>query len=51
MTTFKYILIAILLGINFVSCDPPSVNDEIGIEQTEVQGTKGTDQGLGDDDN
>ncbi|MDH7447752.1 hypothetical protein [Aquimarina sp. 2201CG14-23] len=36
MKTLKYILLAVLLGFNLVSCDPPSVNDEVGIEEVET---------------
>ena len=35
MKTLKFLLLAVLLGLNFVSCDPPSVNEEVGVEQVE----------------
>ncbi len=48
MKTLKYILPAILLGINLVSCDPPSISEEIGIEEVDVHATKGNTGGLGE---
>ncbi len=33
MKTLKYILLAILLGINLVSCEAPPIQDEVGIEE------------------
>lgn len=41
MKTLKYILLAILLGINLVSCEPPPVNEEVGIDQVEKNASKG----------
>lgn len=35
MKTLKFLLLAVLLGLNFVSCDPPSINEEVGVEQVE----------------
>ncbi|MCK8520156.1 hypothetical protein M0D21_01185 [Aquimarina sp. D1M17] len=50
MKTLKYILLAILLGINLVSCDPPSISEEVGIEEVDVHATKGDNGGLGGDE-
>ncbi len=36
MKTLKYILLAILLGVNLISCEPPPVNEEAGIEEVET---------------
>ncbi|WP_378178237.1 hypothetical protein [Aquimarina sp. SS2-1] len=36
MKNLRYILLAILLGLNFVSCEPPTINDEIGVEEVET---------------
>lgn len=35
MKTLRFLLLAVLLGLNFVSCDPPSINEEVGVEQVE----------------
>ncbi|WP_299312770.1 hypothetical protein [uncultured Aquimarina sp.] len=35
MQTLKFLLLAVLLGLNLVSCDPPSVNEEVGVEETQ----------------
>ncbi len=48
MKTLKYILLAILLGVNLVSCDPPTLSEEVGIEEVDLQGTKGGAGGLED---
>ena len=46
MKTLKYILLAILLGINLVSCEAPPIQDEVGITEVEVfQFTDGQDDG------
>ncbi len=37
MKTLKFLLLAVLLGLNFVSCDPPSINEEVGVEQVETK--------------
>ncbi|SHJ47339.1 hypothetical protein [Aquimarina spongiae] len=36
MKTLKYILLAILLGINLVSCEAPPIQDEVGIDHIET---------------
>ncbi|WP_299898611.1 hypothetical protein [uncultured Aquimarina sp.] len=35
MKTLRFILLAILLGVNLVSCEPPTIQDEIGVEEVE----------------
>jgi len=37
MKTLRHILLALLLALNFVSCDPPTIHEEIGVEQVETQ--------------
>jgi len=37
MKTLKYILLAVLLGINLVSCEPPTIENEIGVEEVETK--------------
>ncbi|MFD2562743.1 hypothetical protein [Aquimarina rubra] len=44
MKTLKYVLLAVLLGLNLVSCDPPSVNDEVGVEQLETTSLQPTEE-------
>ena len=39
MKTLKYILLAILLGINLVSCEAPPIQDEVGITEVETIAT------------
>ncbi|WP_226294103.1 hypothetical protein [Aquimarina algicola] len=36
MKTLLHIFLGILLVLNFVSCDPPAVNEELGIDQVET---------------
>ncbi len=36
MKNLKYILLAILLGINLVACEAPPINEEIGVEEVET---------------
>ncbi|WP_281988265.1 hypothetical protein [Aquimarina aggregata] len=55
MKTLKYVLLAVLLGINLISCEAPPLNEEVGIEEveildTDVFGTKGSDQELEEDE-
>ncbi|MHA7058669.1 hypothetical protein ACWGOQ_0015700 [Aquimarina sp. M1] len=38
MKTLKFLLLAVLLGLNLVSCDPPSINEEVGVENVETLG-------------
>lgn len=38
MKTLKFLLLTVLLSLNFVSCDPPSVNEEVGVEKVETLG-------------
>ncbi|MBQ4820734.1 hypothetical protein [Aquimarina sp. MMG016] len=33
MKTLQYILLAILLGINLVSCETPAISEEVGVEE------------------
>ncbi|WP_299260021.1 hypothetical protein [uncultured Aquimarina sp.] len=44
MKTLKFLLVAVLLGLNLVSCDPPSVNEEVGVETTSLQLTEDEDE-------
>ncbi|WP_157766107.1 hypothetical protein [Aquimarina aggregata] len=37
MKTLKYVLLAVLLGINLISCEAPPLNEEVGIEEVEVE--------------
>lgn len=37
MKTLRFILLAILLGVNLVSCEPPTIQDEIGVEEIETK--------------
>ncbi|MGY3795569.1 hypothetical protein [uncultured Aquimarina sp.] len=37
MKTLRFILLAILLGVNLVSCEPPTIQDEIGVEEVETK--------------
>lgn len=50
MKTLKYILLAILLGVNFVSCTPDDSVKENETLQTEVLSTTGTNEGLEEDE-
>ncbi|WP_298544581.1 hypothetical protein [uncultured Aquimarina sp.] len=36
MKTLKYLLLAVLLGLNLVSCDPPTLQEEVGVEEVET---------------
>ncbi|WP_219010328.1 hypothetical protein [Aquimarina litoralis] len=36
MKTLRFLLLAILLGVNLVSCEPPTIQDEIGVEEVET---------------
>ena len=36
MTTLRTILLAILLGINLISCETPQISDEVHMDQTET---------------
>ncbi len=36
MKNLKYILLAILLGINLVACEAPPINEEIGVEEVNL---------------
>jgi len=36
MKTLKYVLLAVLLGINLISCEAPPLSEEVGIEEVEV---------------
>ena len=38
MKNLKYILLAILLGLNLVACETPPVQDEVGLEIVEKDG-------------
>ena len=38
MKTLKYILLAILLGLNLVACEAPPIQDEVGLEIVEKDG-------------
>ncbi|WP_161634378.1 hypothetical protein [Aquimarina pacifica] len=51
MKNLKYIALAILLGINLVSCTPDDSVQENETLHTEVSFTKGEDQILEEDDN
>ncbi len=51
MKTLKYILVAILLGVNLVSCTPDDSVQENETLHTEVSFTKGDQGGLVEDDN
>ena len=44
MKTLKYILLAILLGINLVSCEAPPIQDEVGITEVETIGFEDGDE-------
>ncbi|MBG6130297.1 hypothetical protein IWQ47_001620 [Aquimarina sp. EL_43] len=50
MKTLKYILIAILLGVNFASCTPDDSVKENETLKTEVLSTDGDDEGIEDDE-
>ncbi len=43
MKTLKYLLLAVLLGLNFVSCDPPTLQEEVGVEQVETSSLQPTE--------
>lgn len=46
MKTLRYILLAVLLGFNLVSCDPPAISDEVNVEKVErVSITDGQNSG------
>ncbi|WP_299443628.1 hypothetical protein [uncultured Aquimarina sp.] len=48
MKTLKFLLLTVLLSLNFVSCDPPSVNEELGVEEVETLGfTEDDDEEVG----
>ncbi len=50
MKTLKFLLLAVLLGLNFVSCDPPTLQEEVGVEQVEtssLQPTEDEDEDVG----
>ncbi len=36
MKTLKFLLLTVLLSLNFVSCDPPTINEEVGVEEVET---------------
>ncbi|AXT52726.1 hypothetical protein D1818_18555 [Aquimarina sp. BL5] len=36
MKTLKFLLLAVLLGLNLVSCDPPTLQEEVGVEEVET---------------
>ncbi|WP_298309800.1 hypothetical protein [uncultured Aquimarina sp.] len=36
MKTLKFLLLAVLLGFNLVSCDPPTLQEEVGVEEVET---------------
>ena len=38
MKNLKYILLAILLGLNLVACEAPPIQDEVGLEIVEKDG-------------
>ena len=38
MKNLKYILLAILLGLNLVACEAPPIQDEVGLEVVEKDG-------------
>ncbi|WP_405205235.1 hypothetical protein [Aquimarina sp. LLG6339-5] len=44
MKTLKFLLLAVLLGLNFVSCDPPSINEEVGVEKVETKSLQLTEE-------
>ena len=50
MKTLKYILIAILLGVNFASCTPDDSVKENEILKTEVLSTNGSDTEIEEDE-
>ncbi|WP_159025421.1 hypothetical protein [Aquimarina sp. Aq78] len=50
MKTLRYILLAILLGVNIVSCTPDDSVKENETLQTEVLSTSGDDEVLEDDE-
>lgn len=50
MKTLKYILLAILLGVNLASCTPDDSVKENEILKTEVLSTSGNDEVLEDDE-
>ncbi|WP_160111996.1 hypothetical protein [Aquimarina sp. AU58] len=50
MRTLKYILIAILLGVNFASCTPDDSVKENEILKTEVLSTDGENEVIEEDD-
>ena len=37
MKNLKYILLAILLGLNLVACEVPPIQDEVGLEIVEME--------------
>ncbi|WP_158597739.1 hypothetical protein [Aquimarina sp. AD10] len=45
MKTLKYVLLAVLLGINLISCEAPPLNEEVGIEKVEVEAFLTEDEG------
>ncbi|WP_438425733.1 hypothetical protein [Aquimarina macrocephali] len=50
MRTLRYILLAILLGVNLVSCTPDDSVKENETLQTEVLSTSGNDEGIEEDE-
>ncbi len=50
MRTLRYILLAILLGVNFVSCTPDDSVKENETLQTEVLSTKGDKEVIEEDE-
>ena len=38
MKNLKYILLAILLGLNLVACEAPPIQEEVGLETVEKDG-------------
>jgi hypothetical protein len=50
MKTLKYILLAILLGVNLASCTPDDSVKESETLKTEVLSTTGEDEEIGDEE-
>jgi len=50
MKNLKYIFVAVLLGLNLISCELPSIKDEIPVDEVEnAFFTDGEDGGIEDD--
>jgi len=54
MKNLKFLLVTVLLGLSLVSCDPPPVHSEVGVdevEKTSLRLTEEEDLEVNEDDN